>query len=218
MQKAKNYNNFIVNMILKSMGDKDGKILDFGSGYGFFADLLRKKGVSDINCVEIDEELNEHCKNLDFIVFEDLNHLENNKFNFIYTLNVLEHIEEDKKALLLLKDKLVKNGKLFIYVPAFQVLYSSFDKEIGHYRRYTKKDLTKFLEENGFEIQTSKYIDSFGFILALIYKFINQNNGEINLLQVVIFDKFLFPIGRIFDKLTRGAFFGKNLIVEAILK
>lgn len=217
MQKAKNYNNFIVDMIYDSIGSKDKHCLDFGAGYGYFASLLREKGIPDITCVEIDEELNKCCKNFDFIVFDDLNQLENNKFDFIYTLNVLEHIEDDKKAILLLKDKLKQNGKLFIYVPAFQILYSSYDKQIGHYRRYAKSDLTDFLTQNGFKIQTSKYIDSFGFILALLYKFINRKDGELNLIQVVIFDKFLFPIGNFFDKLTNGMFFGKNLIIEASL-
>ena len=215
MQKAQNYNNFVVNLILKSMGDKTKTILDFGSGYGYFAELLRKKGVSDITCVEIDEELNEHCKSLDFIVFKDLDEIENAKFDFIYTLNVLEHIEDDKKALLLLKDKLKENGRLLIYVPAFQMLYSSFDKQIGHCRRYIKEDLTEFLKGNGFEIKTAKYCDSVGFVLALLYKLINKTNGEINSSQMIIFDKILFPIGRIFDRLTKGKLFGKNLIVEA---
>lgn len=217
MKKARNYNNFVTELILNSIGNKK-KILDFGAGYGYFAELLRKKGISDITCIEIDEELNEHCKNLDLVVFEDLNQVENEKFDFIYSLNVLEHIEDDKDILLLLKNKLQKDGKLFLYVPAFQLLYSSFDKKIGHFRRYQKNDLTDFLEVNGFKILTAKYIDSMGFLLALLYKFVNKTQGEVNSIQVVVFDRFLFPIGRLFDKLTNGAFFGKNLIVEACLK
>jgi len=217
MQKAKNYNNFVVNLLLKSMENKNKKILDFGAGYGYFAQLLKGKGVCNIHCVEIDEELNEHCKNLDFVVFDDLNKIDDKSFEFIYTLNVLEHIEDDKSALLMLKNKLGNSGKIFIYVPAFQVLYSSFDKQIGHFRRYKKDDLVPFLQQNGFEVTQAKYVDSVGFILALIYKFLNKNDGEINLLGLIIFDKILFPVGRVFDRLTFGKLFGKNLIVEAKL-
>ena len=222
MQKATNYNNFVIKLILKSM-DKSNKLaelkaLDFGAGYGYFSELLREKGVGNICCVEIDEELNEHCKNLDFVVFNDLKKIDDNSFDFIYTLNVLEHVEDDKTVLLLLKKKLEKDGKLFIYVPAFNMLYSSFDKQIGHYRRYRKNDLVPFLQQNGFEVTQSEYVDSMGFVLALIYKFINKNDGEINMLGLIIFDRFLFPIGRVFDKLTFGKLFGKNLIVEAKLK
>ena len=218
MRKARNYNNFIVDMILKSMENQGKNCLDFGSGYGYFAQLLRRKGGCNITCVEIDEMFSDRCKKLDFEVYDDLDKLENNQFDFVYTLNVLEHIEDDKKTLLLLKNKLNKNGKLFIFVPAFQILYSSFDKQIGHYRRYVKSDLVGFLEENNFEIKTSKYMDSFGFVLALGYKLFNIKNGEINLFQILVFDKILFPIGRIFDRLTMGKLFGKNLIIEAKLK
>lgn len=218
MKKAKNYNNFVVSLILKSMGRKDLKTLDFGAGYGYFAELLRKKGVCNINCVEIDEELGEHCKSLDFVVFDDLKKIDDDSFDFIYTLNVLEHIEDDKAALLLLKNKLEKGGKLFIYVPAFNILYSSFDKQIGHFRRYRKEDLVPFLKENGFEVSQAKYVDCVGFVLAFIYKFINKNDGEINSLGLIIFDRILFPFGKILDKLFFGYFFGKNLIVEAKLK
>ena len=218
MKNAKNYNNFVVDLLLKSMEKTYLKTLDFGAGCGCFADLLRKNGVCNICCVEIDEELGEHCKNLDFNVFDDLNKIDDNSFDFIYTLNVLEHIEDDKAALLLLKNKLEKDGKLFIYVPAFNLLYSSFDKQIGHFRRYQKEDLVPFLEENGFEIIQAKYADSMGFILALIYKFLNKTDGEINMLGLIIFDRILFPIGLIFDKFSSGKFFGKNLIVEAKLK
>ncbi|HPT40952.1 MAG TPA: methyltransferase domain-containing protein [Candidatus Gastranaerophilaceae bacterium] len=217
MQNANNYNNFVINLILKSIVDKNFKTLDFGAGYGFFANLLRKSGVSNIKCVEIDEELSEHCKNLDFFVFKNLHDIENNSYDFIYTLNVLEHIRDDKAVLLALKAKLKKEGKIFIYVPAFKLLYSSFDKKIRHCRRYKKEDLIPFLENNGFEILNAKYVDSFGFFLALIYKFINKNDGEINMLSVKIFDKILFPVGRIFDKIIFEKFLGKNLIVEAKL-
>jgi SAM-dependent methyltransferase len=217
MQKAHNYNNYVVNLLIKSIDNKK-KILDFGAGYGYFAKLLREKKDLNITCIEIDEELNHHCQNLDFTVFEDLEHTDDEKFDFIYSLNVLEHIENDKEILLLLKNKLNENGKIFIYVPAFKILYSSFDKKIGHFRRYRKKDLTSFLSQNGFEILNAKYIDSFGFFLALAYKIFNIGEGEINLFQVFIFDKFLFPLSLLLDKVTFGLFFGKNLVVEAVLK
>ena len=218
MKKAQNYNNFVVTLLLKSMKRTDLKTLDFGAGYGYFSELLQKKGVCNICCVEIDEELGEHCKNLDFVVFDDLNKIDDESFEFIYTLNVLEHIENDKSALLLLKNKLDKGGKIFIYVPAFNLLYSAFDKQIGHFRRYRKNDLVPFLEQNGFEVTQAKYVDSIGFVLALIYKLLNKNDGKINMLGLIIFDRVLFPIGRIFDILTFGKLFGKNLIIEAQLQ
>jgi hypothetical protein len=34
-------------------------------------------------------------------------------------------------------------GSVILYVPAFEALYSDFDRRIGHHRRYTKHDLTR---------------------------------------------------------------------------
>lgn len=215
MQKADNYNNFIIKTLLNSLQDKNKKVLDFGSGSGHFAELLRAKGVKDLTCVEIDKEFCERSRKLGFKVFEDLNEIDDSGYDFIYSLNVLEHIEEDKKSLLLLKNKLNKNGKLLIYVPAFPSLYSSFDKQIGHLRRYRKEDLVDFLQENDFKVLNAKYTDSIGFLLAHLYKHLSKNQGIINSLQVRIFDKLLFPIGKVFDKVTKGTLFGKNLIIEA---
>ena len=51
-------------------------------------------------------------------------------------MNVLEHIEKDEEEINNSLKILNKNGMLIILVPAHQKLFSKFDKEIGHFRRY----------------------------------------------------------------------------------
>jgi predicted SAM-dependent methyltransferase len=58
----------------------------------------------------------------------------------IYSSNVLEHIEDDSRALNEMFAKLQINGKLAIYVPAFMFLFSDLDIKAGHFRRYSKKE------------------------------------------------------------------------------
>jgi len=72
--------------------------------------------------------------------------------------DVLEHIAEDDLFLKDLFDVLVPKGKLYLTVPAYQVFYSSFDKEVGHFRRYSLKQLTKKLTQSGFEIEYKTYL------------------------------------------------------------
>ena len=57
------------------------------------------------------------------------------KFDLILLADVIEHIKDDKKTLNKLFKKLNPSGKLIIFVPACQFLYSAFDKQIGHFRR-----------------------------------------------------------------------------------
>ena len=96
----------------------------------------------------------------------------------IYTLNVLEHIEDDAQSLKILHSKLAPEGKIFIYVPAFMLLYSDFDKKIGHFRRYVKADLRNKLVAAGFKIERGEYVDSGGFFAWMLLKLVGRNNSE----------------------------------------
>ncbi|MFI5155398.1 MAG: hypothetical protein ACHQEM_04405, partial [Chitinophagales bacterium] len=53
-------------------------------------------------------------------------------------------------------------GRIIILVPANQALYNSFDKSLGHYRRYTEKKLVHLLESEGLELIRSKYFNMAG--------------------------------------------------------
>ncbi|MEL6559557.1 MAG: class I SAM-dependent methyltransferase [Bacteroidota bacterium] len=72
--------------------------------------------------------------------------------------DVLEHIEDDLSFLNSINDALEPGGRLYISVPAFQLLWSDFDTSVGHYRRYSKKTLTKTLKQAGFEVEFFSYM------------------------------------------------------------
>lgn len=85
-------------------------------------------------------------------------------FDTVFALNVVEHIEDHRQALINANKMLKPGGRVIILVPAFQQLYNSFDEQLGHYRRYTDKSLRNLLEETGFEVVHSQY---FNFIAIL---------------------------------------------------
>ena len=78
------------------------------------------------------------------------------------------------KALSLLK----KNGNLIINVPAFSYLYSKFDKDVGHFRRYSKRDFKKILEDLNFKKVDFIYYDTIGFCLSFLSKVLVSNYKE----------------------------------------
>jgi hypothetical protein len=86
--------------------------------------------------------------------------------------DVIEHIESDLQFLQNLSDKMSKGAKLIITAPAFMSLWSSKDKYIGHFRRYSLADLENKLKEAGFSILNSSYYFSFLyfpiFVVALL--------------------------------------------------
>ena len=72
--------------------------------------------------------------------------------------DVLEHIEDEAVALNLIHSLLEPSGRLFLTVPAYQFLYSSEDREAGHFRRYTIPRLHRVLANSNFRIEFSSYI------------------------------------------------------------
>ena len=75
--------------------------------------------------------------------------------------DVIEHIEDDLAFLQSLRKLMRNKAPLYITVPAYSFLWSSEDIHAGHYRRYTRKSISKRLEEAGFEIEFSSYIFRF---------------------------------------------------------
>jgi hypothetical protein len=107
---------------------------------------------------------------------------------------------------------------VFIWVPAFMVLYSSFDRLIGHFRRYRKDSLVGKIKAAGLSVEKVSYSDSMGFFVALLHKWIRGNRkhgkGNVSKTEVMIFDKLIFPINRITDAISSNLF-GKNVWIVA---
>lgn len=216
MKYALNYNLFIIDKIssiIKKFNYE--KILDFGCGDGYFLQTIKNKyNNKNIYGVEIDDFfLKEAIKN-NLNVFNSIDEFQNNSIDFIYSLQVLEHIQDDLQCLKKMYQKLRTEGRIFICVPAIQFLYSSMDKKVGHFRRYNKKQLNNLVTQAGFIIEKSLYIDSFAILGKIIYKFTNKN-GSITSDTVHFYDKFFFPTSRLLDILFFEKLIGNNLYVQA---
>ena len=74
-------------------------------------------------------------------------------FDTVVCSNVLEHIEDDARALANMRRMLSGNGRLLLLVPAHQWLFCPIDEDLGHFRRYGRKPLRRLLEDSGFEVE-----------------------------------------------------------------
>jgi 2-polyprenyl-3-methyl-5-hydroxy-6-metoxy-1,4-benzoquinol methylase len=140
LEDAKNYNTYLVNLLEASSKPGD-RVLDFGAGIGTFAKILSDNG-RDVICVEPDELQNAVLQDKGLSAHKDLAEIPENQLDLIYSLNVLEHIEDDIAVLRLCRARIKPGGRILIYVPAFQILYSSFDRMLGHVRRYSRAELS----------------------------------------------------------------------------
>jgi SAM-dependent methyltransferase len=87
----------------------------------------------------------------------------NVRFHLVGLFDVLEHVEDDLAALVRLRGMVEAGGLLVLTVPAHRALWSRFDEEAHHYRRYELHDLEARLGEAGFQVE---YIT---FFMAVLY-------------------------------------------------
>ncbi len=86
-----------------------------------------------------------------------------NSFDAVTALDVIEHLDQDGKAIKELRRIIKPTGKLFITVPAFQFLWTHHDDLLWHKRRYTLSQLQKLVTDNGFTVKKASYFYSFLF-------------------------------------------------------
>jgi SAM-dependent methyltransferase len=212
MQEAVNYNRYLLD-IVRRYAPAHGKVLDFGAGGGQFAAPLSKQGM-DITALEPDQRLQQRLRTQGIRAVGSTDDVPDGSFDFIYTLNVLEHIDDDVGALRALHGKLVDKGKLLIYVPAFPILYTSMDAKVHHVRRYTRATLLASVRAAGFRIDRVEYVDSIGFFATLLFKLIGNKDGDVSPAALKLYDRTVFPLSRALDLLARR-WFGKNLLLTS---
>ena len=108
-------------------------------------------------------------------------HINNNfsddeKFDIILMMDVLEHIENDKDTLLQIKSHLNEGGYLFLSVPAYQFLWSAHDEINMHYRRYSRPRIKFLMEKTGFRIVTVSYWNIFVFPVIALIRILRKNS------------------------------------------
>ena len=121
----------------------------------------------------------------------------------------MEHIKDDLKEIKTASQKLKKGRFLIFSVPAYQSLYSSFDKKVGHYKRYNKSDFFEISRKTGLKIEKIIYYDSIGFFLLILNRVFSLK--QTNLKNKLFLWNLLIPISRLIDFLTFNKF-GKSLL------
>ncbi len=131
---------------------------------------------------------------------------------FVY-INVLEHIEDDVAELKLVHRSLSSGGRICIFVPAVPFLLSDFDRQIGHFRRYSRNELITKCEAAGFRINFVRGFDFPG-ILPWLVKYRILRSLTIGNGAVKLYDRALVPLIRPFENLLKPPI-GKNLVLVA---
>src|SRR5687767_2614351 len=93
----------------------------------------------------------------------------------ITAFDVVEHLEDDEKALAGIHDRLPSGGLFICTVPAFPFLWSGHDVVHHHYRRYTRASLRRRLEDAGFTVERLGYFNTCLFPAAAAIRVLHRS-------------------------------------------
>jgi SAM-dependent methyltransferase len=192
-----------------------GHVLEVGSGIGSLSELLLEKQSLQVSLSDLREEycriLKDRFKNeprLEDVYQVDLSSPDfehsypqlQHRFDTIIALNVVEHIENTAQVLSNSKKMLRPGGRMIVLVPAFQSLYNSFDEELGHFRRYTRKQLRQLFTDNDMKLVSLQYFNAAGIPGWWLYGSVLRKK-IIPAKQLTLYNK-LVPIFRLLDKIS----------------
>jgi len=131
----------------------EGKALDVGCGAGDMCETLYHQGFT-VKGIDYSEDAIALCHYRLKDLLESKKILFTNEkidqisetFDLIIMMEVLEHIEDDAKALEKIHELLNPGGHLIISVPAHKKNFGPSDEHVGHYRRYDKKEFIQLLQ------------------------------------------------------------------------
>ena len=168
---------YLLRNLVRTLGLHDASILDAGCGTGFAGRELAGAG-KVVSLDSTEAALGPDFKGTACIASIEDTPFPDETFDLIVALDLLEHLADDQPALKEMHRICKPGGFLFAAVPAFQSLFSSHDKALGHYRRYSAADLERSVGAGGFKVQRLSYTVTTVFPLAAAYRMIRRKKAS----------------------------------------
>jgi len=213
----------LLTVINKNLKGKNKRILDIGCGAGTLSFYLANKG-HDVLGIDISQKAISEClnskkvlglKNLRFQQIDFPNNYPKEKFDEVLFTEVIEHLEDDKKALNAIYRVLRPNGLMILSTPSnkaplYQLgLVEEFDRKVGHLRRYELNQLKNLVVDAGFKITETRKTEG----LLRNFLFVNPYAGK--LVRFLNFSGFLSYFVTQLDNIALKLFGESNYIIVA---
>lgn len=193
------------------------KALDVGCSEGAFLDYLSDKQI-DVQAIDIDNNAIEFCKERGYVSQVRYGNLLNipyadETFDIVFLLDIVEHVQDDHKAISEVNRVLRPNGSAILIVPAYQWLWSANDLAYHHQRRYSLNLVKKLVRSKDFKLTFLSFFNSLLFpifvIFTMIAKFSKRTSASTVVKPVPGFINFL---------LTKLMQFERWIIINAGIK
>jgi SAM-dependent methyltransferase len=131
----------------------------------------------------------------------------------VVAINLLEHLEEDVRALKTMGSTVVAGGNVVLLVPGYPSLYGEFDRAVGHVRRYTPKTLRQAVEAAGLQVTMLKPVNLLGGVAWWMAVRMGGRARPTPTL-VKLYDRIIVPLVRASERLIDPPF-GQSVICVA---
>lgn len=226
MSFAANYHRWVLDVLAPDLGER---LVEVGAGRGDFSALLAARGPRALALVEPSVEMYGALRErftrdraaaqtsvrTYHALFRDVADELRRDFqpDSIIYVNVLEHVADDAAELRAVRHALARGGRLHLFVPALPQLYGNFDREVGHFRRYLKRELAEKCRAAGFEVLRASYFDLLG-VVPWWVKYRLLGASTLDARSVRLYDRYGVPLARALESLLSPPV-GKNLILVA---
>jgi SAM-dependent methyltransferase len=195
------------------------QVLEVGAGHGGTTRVLCDGAAERWLCLEPDSSLADRliaaisaselpdCCEPRIGTLADLD--EDEQFDTILYMDVLEHIADDRVELIRAADRLTAGGHLIVLAPAHQWLFTPFDEAIGHYRRYTRSTL-RAAGPDGVDLIKLAYLDAVGLLASLGNRLVLRSSMP-NPAQIAVWDRLMVPLSCFLDPCL-GYSLGKSVL------
>ena len=224
MSFAVNYHRWILDIFRPYLGKR---IVEVGAGSGSFSELLLETHPEWLDAIEPSANmyplLADHLRHIDS---GNIGHAHQGTLtsraeairksgvpDSVIYVNVLEHVEDDAAELASIYALLKPLGHALIFVPANPWLMGSMDHQLGHFRRYTMKELRRKCEAAGFAIRLAWHFDLLG-IAPWWIKYCLLQSKTMEPAAVRAYDRFVVPFSRWMESVIQPPV-GKNIILVA---
>jgi 2-polyprenyl-3-methyl-5-hydroxy-6-metoxy-1,4-benzoquinol methylase len=216
---AHNYYDWIISLFRNYIGKR---VLEVGAGCGNFTEYILREKVEQITSIEpsknlapqLDAKFSEHPKvKVSNCFLNGYDRKDDEDFDTIFYINVLEHVEHDTEEIILASQHLKDGGHMLIMVPALPMIYGELDKEFGHFRRYMKTELANKVKQANLNIVKMGFMDIAGILpWWFVYKVMGVK--KLSARSVKIYDRLAIPICRFMEQILHVPI-GKNLFLIA---
>ena len=168
---ARRYHAWLADMAIPYLGSDP---IEFGSGLGNYAQWWLDRthqAISTLTLVERDPSRLEHLRRRfeadERVEISDMDILApplTQRHTSVVAYNFLEHLELDSAALGCAHRLCQRGSPVVMLVPAFPFAFGKFDRQVGHYRRYTKSSLRTAFEEADLIPEKIHYVNAPGLL------------------------------------------------------